>query len=138
MDINKKKDDIKRIDGTNFGVPTLGMYDLPITFLQKLLARHIQEMRQNKDKKNDFIFALNSINMADTVVAFLLNLSSKTDISPKGMISLLSFIHDSIYNEYKNIMQKVFKNCVKVLCAFIRETQLLSIQEWPGSGGGGA
>ena len=61
-------------------------------------------MRQNKDKKNDFIFALNSINMADTVVAFLLNLSSKTDISPKGMISLLSFIHDAIFNEYKNIM----------------------------------
>jgi hypothetical protein len=33
MDINKKKDDIKRIDGTNFGVPHLGMFDLPITFL---------------------------------------------------------------------------------------------------------
>ena len=41
MDINKKKDDLKKVEGTNFGVPTMGMYDLPITFLQKLLNKHI-------------------------------------------------------------------------------------------------
>jgi fused-like protein len=95
-------------------------------------------MRSNKEKKNDFVFALNSINMADTIVSFLLNLSSKSDISPKGMISLLTFVHDAIFNDYKNIMQKVFKNCVKLLCSFIRENQLLAIQEWPSNSGGGS
>ena len=102
------------------------------------MARHVTEMRQNKDnKKNDFVFALNSINMADTVVAFMLNLNTKTDVSPRGLVSLLAFVHDAIFHEYKALMQKVFKNCLKLLCSFIRENQLLAIQEWPLSVGGG-
>jgi hypothetical protein len=39
---------------------------------------------------------INQINMGDTVMAFLLNLSSRTDVSPKGFIAMLSFIHDAI------------------------------------------
>jgi fused-like protein len=75
--------------------------------------------------------------MGDTVMAFLLNMSSKTDLSPRGFISLLTFIHDTILNEYKPFMQKIFKNCLKLLCSLMRDNQLLSIQEWPISSGGG-
>ena len=53
--------------------------------------------------------SINSINLGDTVMGFLLNLSSKTDLSPKGFIALLTFVHDAIQNEYKTFMQKIFK-----------------------------
>lgn len=33
LDINKQKDDIKRVDGTNYGCPNMGYYDLPLLFL---------------------------------------------------------------------------------------------------------
>ena len=47
--------------------------------------------------------------MGDTVQSFLLNLSSKTDLSPKGFIAMLNFIHDMIALEQKPFMQKIFK-----------------------------
>ena len=47
--------------------------------------------------------------MGDTVMNFLLNLSSRTDLSPKGFIALLSFVHDMIALEQKSFMQKIFK-----------------------------
>jgi hypothetical protein len=40
---------------------------------------------------------------------FLLNLSSKTDLSPKGFINMLNFVHDMIALEQKSFMQKIFK-----------------------------
>ena len=43
--------------------------------------------------------SINTINMGDTVMNFLLNLSSKTDLSPKGFIAILSFVHDMVANE---------------------------------------
>lgn len=80
---------------------------------------------------------INQINMGDTVMAFLLNLSSKTDVSPKGFIAMLTFIHDAIQSENKPFMQKIFKNCLKLLCSLMRDNQLLSVQEWPVFSGGG-
>jgi hypothetical protein len=52
---------------------------------------------------------INTINMGDTVQSFLLNLSSKTDLSPKGFIAMLNFVHDMITLEQKPFMQKIFK-----------------------------
>lgn len=89
-----------------------------------------------KDKKLDLMASINNINMGDTVMNFLLNLTSKTDLSPKGFISMLSFIHDMILLEQKPFMQKIFKNCLKLLCSLMRDNQLLSIQEWPLFAGG--
>jgi fused len=70
-------------------------------------------------------------------MAFLLNLSSKTELSPKGFVNLLSFLHDVINSDSKQFMMKIFKNCLKLLCSLVRENQLLAVQEWPGSSGGG-
>lgn len=54
-------------------------------------------------------------------MAFLLNLTSKTELSPKGFVSLMSFIHDVINSDSKHFMQKIFKNCLKLLCSLVRE-----------------
>lgn len=84
----------------------------------------------------EFNKSLNSINIADTMVAFILNLNTKTDVSPRGIIALLGFVHETINKEIKNMMQKVFKNCIKNLCSLIRQDQLLAIHEWPKMSGG--
>ena len=87
--------------------------------------------------KTDLLSVPNGSGLGDVIMAFLLNLSSKTEMSPKGFISLLSFIHDVINSDSKPFMQKIFKNCLKLLCSLVRENQLLAIQEWPSSSGGG-
>lgn len=105
------------------------------------MVKYLQDTKANKgdagSKKTDLMASINTINIGDTVMAFLLNISSKTDLSPKGFIAMLSFVHDAIANEYKSFMQKIFKNCLKLLCSLMRDNQLLSIQEWPGFAGGG-
>ena len=65
--------------------------------------------------------SINNINMGDTVMNFLLNLSSKTDLSPRGFIATLNFIHDMVTNEQKIFMQKMFKNCLKLKCSLMRD-----------------
>jgi fused len=136
LDINNKKDDIKKVDGTNFGCPTIGFYDYPLILLERILAKHISK-KSSSDKANEFFKSLNTINIADTVVSFVLNLGTRTDVSPRGLISVLGFVHELIYKDVKNVMQKIFKNCIRVLCSLIKEDQLLSIQEWPEICGGG-
>lgn len=133
MDINKKRDDVKKVDGTNYGCPVIGFYDFPLVFLERLNSKHIAD---DGKSDHDFNKSLNSINIADTMVAFILNMNIKTDISPRGIIALLGFVHESINKDIKNVMQKVFKNCIKHLCSLIREDQLLAIQEWPKASGG--
>jgi len=68
---------------------------------------------------------------------FLMNISSKSELSPIGFCAMLEFIHDAIANEHKEFMQKIFKNCMKLLCSMMRDNQLLSVQEWPVKCGGG-
>ena len=81
--------------------------------------------------------SINNINIGDTVMNFMLNLTSKTDLSPRGFIAMLNFIHDMVINEQKAFMQKMFKNCLKLMCSLMRDDQLLAVQEWPLFAGGG-
>ncbi len=67
------------------------------------------DMKNIKDKKVDLMASINNINIGETVMNFLLNLTSKTDLSPKGFIAMLNFIHDMINLEQKPFMQKIFK-----------------------------
>ena len=95
------KDDMKKVEGTNFGCPYLGFCDQPIALLQRLLSKNMKEIHQNQERStNDFVFAMMSANAADVVAQLLNNLSSKTDISPRGLISLLTFIHDAILADW--------------------------------------
>jgi len=93
LDVNKTKSEIKKIDGTNFGCPYSGYYDQPFSLLQKLLVKYLLDSKNpsagKEPKKNDLMNTINQINLGDTVMSFLLNISSKTDLSPKGFIAML-------------------------------------------------
>lgn len=75
----------------------------------------------------------------EKLVQLIVTLSPKTDLSPRGFITLLMLVHDLI-SEYKPFAAKFFEeSCFKVLVVMLRDSQLLSIQEWPvGAFGGGA
>ena len=42
----------------------------------------------------------------------MLNLSSKTNLSPKGLINMINFLYDALnISENKKYLEKVFKTC---------------------------
>lgn len=79
-------------------------------------------MEQYPDiNQKDLLQGQGGSSLGDVVMAFLLNLSSKTEMSPKGFVSLMSFVHDVINSDNKQFMQKIFKTCLKLLCSLVRE-----------------
>ena len=45
----------------------------------------------------------------NSLINIILNLSPKSDISPKGFISLLVFIHDALQADFTSFFQKIFQ-----------------------------
>lgn len=107
------------LQGTNFGCPYSGFYDQPLNLLNKIQQEHLEQFPDQPQK--DLLQGQGGSGLGDVIMAFLLNLSSKTELSPKGFVSLMSFIHDVINSDSKPFMQKIFKNCLKLLCSLIRE-----------------
>ncbi len=58
-----------------------------------------------------FLSAMAQSNMAETIVNIILTLTNQTDISPKGVVSLLTVIHEAIFYNYKQLLQRLFKVC---------------------------
>ena len=56
-----------------------------------------------------FLNALTQSSMAKTIVNILLTLGNQTDISPKGVVSLLTVIHEAIFYNYKQLLECIFK-----------------------------
>ena len=63
------------------------------------------------------------------------NLSSKTDLSPRGLISLLMFLYDlmsfSVIDDFAN------EAFLQGLISLLEEEQVSNLEEWPTSLGGG-
>ena len=59
-------------------------------------------------------------------------------ISPRGLVSLITFIHEGIFYNHRPLLLRIFKdNYAKSLCALIKDSQLSTLQEWPNFAGGG-
>lgn len=125
-----KKGNFSLVNGINFGCQYQGYYDYPLQLFSAVSIEFFSESANAKDKA-EFLQTVANIKMDEQIMNFLMNISSKSDLSPLGFLCLLQFVHDAILNEHKEFMQKIFKNCMKLLCSMIRDNQLLSIQEWP-------
>ena len=125
------------INGINFGCPYEGYFDGPFIFFQNISHQFLNEQKMNKERRLEFLNTVSQIKLDDQLMNFLMTISSKSDLSPTGFVKILLFIHDSIANEQKEFMQKIFKNCMKLLCSMMRDNQILSVQEWPIACGGG-
>lgn len=104
-----KKGNVSLINGINFGCQYEGYYDHPIAFFQSISSQFFQDNRMNKERKVEFLQIVAQIKMDAQIMHFLMNISSKSDLSPSGFIRLLLFIHDAIQNEQIQFMQRIFK-----------------------------
>jgi fused-like protein len=138
-----RQDELKKIEGTGYGCMFIGLCDGPILLLQRLLGKFMSvsgaESRGIGSPLTDFLRCASETNLPEIVSALITALNSKSELSPKGLIALLTFVHDGIYSEFRLLLQKIFQESViKSLASLLRETQLVSIQEWPSSCGGGS
>ncbi|KAL4452973.1 hypothetical protein ABPG73_012917 [Tetrahymena malaccensis] len=129
-----KIEEIRNIEGSGFGCPVYGFNDGIINFLQRLLFRYHREHRKLSE-----LFALfEQSGIDNSILNILTTLNSKSDISPKGFVSFLILIHDTIISDFVQFSNKIFQEKVLlILCELLKESQLKALNEWPSSYGGG-
>ena len=129
-----RQDELKKVEGSGFGCLFMGFADGPVLLLQRILAK----LMQSPSNLAEFL-AISADVVPDLVVSIINSLSPRCEISPKGVISLLTYIHDAIYSDFRVLLQKMMQEGIlKSLAALLKENQLMSIQEWPIICGGGS
>ena len=128
-----RQDELKRVEGSGYGCVFMGFLDGPVLLLQRLLGRFISLGMQT-----EFIEAVKDSGVHEVLVVTVNSLNPRSELSPKGLVSLLTFMHDAIFSELKPLLQKMIQEgCIRTLSGLLKETQLQSINEWPVMCGGG-
>jgi hypothetical protein len=74
----------------------------------------------------------------ESIINMIQQLNQKSDISPRGLISLLTLVYDSIYNEFGQFAFKIFQNTnLQIFSDLMKENQVIALGEWPVTYGGG-
>jgi fused len=94
-----KKGFLSLVNGINFGCPHQGYYDHAIVFFQAICTQFIVDQRMNTERRAEFLVSLQQAKMDDMIMSFLMNVSSKADVSPLGVLAALQFIHDQVEAE---------------------------------------
>lgn len=94
-----KKGNVSLINGINFGCQYEGYYDNAIAFFQNIASQYFMDNRMNKERKLEFLQTVTQVGMDAKLMHLLMNISSKSDVSPNGFIQLIQFIHDAIHHE---------------------------------------
>jgi fused len=127
-----KLEEMRKIEGSNYGVHLVGLYDPAFLFLHRLLLRL---QRENPKKGEDVLRRVRESKMPARISQLLVNLSSKSDLSPRGLISLLMLLYDllsaSICDEFAD------EAFLQALIGLLGEEQVGSLEEWPVGLGGG-
>lgn len=129
---SNKLEEMRKIEGSNYGVHLLGLYDSPFLFLHRLLLR----LQKDSPKKGEELLrGLQKSKLPGRISQLVCGLSSKTDLSPRGLISLLMLLYDlmstSINDEFAD------ESFLQGLISLLTEEQVSSLEEWPVSLGGG-
>jgi len=123
-----KIDEIRKIEGSGFGCPIYGFNDGIINFLSRLFFRYHKEHK----KLSDLFKLFEDSGLDVSILNLLIQLNSKSDISPRGFVSFLILIHDTIISEFNSFTKNVFsEKILRVLCGLLKESQLFAIKEWP-------
>jgi len=138
MHTNVKKatkiEEMKKILGSGFGCHSIGYNDGIINFLQRLLFRY-HSMSRSTTRVFKFF---EESGIYNRILKMIYNIHPRSDISPKGFVSLMIFIHDSICTDFNSFAKGFYREIIiKSLCAILKEGQLKLLQTWPSSYGGG-
>lgn len=128
-------EEVKKFEGSGFGCSVYGFLDGLFIFLQKVVSKAVKDQK----KISALLKRLEESGLNDLILQQLTGLNQKSDISPKGFIAMLTLIHDVTFAEFSSFSRKIYQEGIlRVLCSLIKESQLLAVQEWPVSYGGGA
>jgi len=121
---------MKKVEGNGFGCPVVGFSDSVFQLLQKLVNSGFD--RDKSRINSDIARNAGEVEFAEAIQSYIASLSPKSDISPKGLIALLSFVHDVSSSETSGLSKRIFKDTtIKMLGILLRENQLQAINEWP-------
>lgn len=98
-------EEIRKVEGSSYGCPNLAFFDGIFIFLQKLFVRLQKENRRIKE----FLANMQESGLNESVFSLLVQINQKSDISPRGFISMLSLIHDCVYNDFNPFAFKIFQ-----------------------------
>lgn len=84
---------MRKIEGSNYGIHGVALYDPVFLFLHRFIVR-IQ--RENPKKTEDLMKSIKEARIQAKIRDLLCGLSSKSDVSPRGLISLLMVLYDMV------------------------------------------
>lgn len=86
-----KLEEMRKLEGSNYGLHFIGLYDPAFLFIHRFLVRLHKE---NSSKHEAFVRLIKDNKIQTKISQIVCNLSSKTDLSPRGLISLLMLLYD--------------------------------------------
>lgn len=110
----------------------VGLYDSTFLFLHRLLSKLQKEQPRKAD---DVLKHLRDSKVHLKVQQLIGGLSSKSDLSPRGLISLLMLLYDLVSGGIGDEFAE--ENFLQALIGLLSEDQVASLEEWPTSLGGG-
>ena len=123
------REEIKKIEGTQFGYLNTALLDYLLLYIEKIFSF----MKQKERYRNEIMSTIKETQFEDALVDIIDNFSNKNEISPRGISSSLNIICQLITNDYKIILKKVLReHYMKQLIILIKKKQYTAIQEWPG------
>lgn len=141
-------DEMRRVEGSNYGTPVQMYLDVVISFLQKLLYRcHKEGQVISKTQNMKTIFkALEDVKLDNSLIDVITYLGQKNfELSPKGLLSYITLVHEAVNLGFASLARKFFKNVnhisqstLQIVCSLMKENQLQQIQEYPSVSGGGS
>ena len=82
---------MRRVEGSNYGIHIVGLYDPAFLFLHRVLTRL---GRDASKKQEDLIKLVKDTKVHVRIASLICSIGSKTDLSPRGLISLLMLLYD--------------------------------------------
>ena len=98
-------EEVKKLEGCDFGCPVYGFLDGLFIFLQKIVSKAIKEQK----KIGGLLKRMEESGLNDLILQQLAGLNQKSDISPKGFIALLTLIHDVSFAEFNTFSRKIYQ-----------------------------
>lgn len=87
---------MRKIEGSNYGLHCQGLYDPAFMLLHKLVYR----VERDYGKKYDQLLkVLRESRLEQHILTIMVNLNSKVDLSPKGLISLMLLVFNLMSKE---------------------------------------
>lgn len=131
------KDQLLKLEGSNYSHPNVGYFDHIFTFLNTFLDR----ISASKEDVSLFFVLLKESGLDHRIVELVDSLDQDLYLSPKGLLSYLMFVCDCA--TLKRMGGEFFLEAVLSASAIARYTLLLgeaqfnAVREWPVAYGGG-